>query len=317
MNSVNENEKLWTMKYRSQTVDDCILPVNVKNTLQSFVDRGDFPNLILSGSAGSGKTSSALALINQLGLDYLMINTSLENGIDVLRTKITNYVSSVSLNGKIKVVLFDEADYASPAFQPALRALIEKFSTNTRFIFTCNYANRIIDPIKSRCTVIDFEIPQIERESILKQVLKRMFDIVAHENIQCDKKAVAKIVTTHFPDLRRIINELQRASTSGSITLDSIANNEVDDYHKLITALRNKDFKSMRQWVSVNKDTAPEKIFSYMYEHSYEIFEPTSIPQMVITSADYQYKGAFVADQEINLAAYLTELMANCTFKNA
>lgn len=258
-------------------------------------------------------TTVARALTNQLGMEYLMINTSLESGIDVLRTKITNYVSSISLNGKPKVVLFDEADYASPAFQPALRAFIEKFSKNTRFIFTCNYPNRIIDPIKSRCTMIEFDFNR-DKDLLVKQFLKRMIEIATTENIKFDPKAIAKIAVKYFPDFRRAINELQRASSGGSINDQTIALNDIDDYHKLIVALKTKNFKEMRQWVAVNKSIAPEKIYQYFYENANNIFVPTSIPQMVVTSADYQYKGAFVADQEINIAAYLTELMANCQF---
>ena len=313
MISVNNDESLWVERYRPKTIDECILPIRIKATLQGFVDRGEIPNLILAGGAGQGKSSVALALCEQLGLDVMFINASLENGIDVLRTKIAAFASSVSLTGAMKCVILDESDYLSNAAQPGFRAFIEKFSKTTRFIFTCNYSNRIIDPIKSRCTVIDYDFPVEERDTLIKQMLKRCFDILKNEQVEFDPKVVAKVVVNQYPDFRRVINTLQSASVSGKIDSESLEQN-VDDYDSLINALKDKNFKEMRQWVAVNKDNVADKIFTYFYENGHKFMQPQSLPQMVITSAEYQYKNAFAADQEINVAAYLTELMVNCEF---
>lgn len=313
MITVNNDEALWVSRFRPQTIDECILPLKIKATLQGFVDKGEIPNLILAGSAGLGKTSTAQAICNQLGLDTMFINASLENGIDILRTKIAAFASSVSLTGAMKCVILDESDYLSNAAQPGFRAFIEKFSKTTRFIFTCNYSNRIIDPIKSRCTVIDYDFPAEEKEALVKQMLKRCFEILKHEQVEFDPKVVAKLVVNHYPDFRRVINMLQTASASGKIDSESIEQKS-DDYETLIKALKDKNFKEMRQWVAVNKDNVADKIFSYFYENGHKFLKPTSLPQMVITSAEYQYKNAFAADQEINVAAYLTELMVNCEF---
>lgn len=312
MDNNDTNERLWVMRYRPTTIDQCIVPQAVKDTLQGIVNSGDIPNMIFAGSPGTSKTTCALAIVKQLGLDYLMINTSLENGIDVLRTKITNYVSSVSLNGKIKVVVFDEADYASQAFQPALRGFIEKFSDNCRFIFTCNYANRIIDPIKSRCNVIEFAITPQDKKPMTQAMLKRCIEIAKENNVKFDPKAIAKIVVKNFPDFRKVINELQRSSIKGTIVDDQLIDNPDDIFHPVVESLRTKNFKEMRQWVAINRDIGPEKVFEYFYQHACEIFQPQSVPQLVITTAEYQYKSAFAADQEINTAAYLTELMSSC-----
>lgn len=313
MISVNNDEALFAERYRPSTIDECILPLKIKATLQSFVDKGEIPNLILAGKPGTSKTTSALALCHQLNYDTMVINASLENGIDVLRTRIAAFASSVSLTGAMKCVILDESDYLSNAAQPGFRAFIEKFSKTTRFIFTCNYSNRIIDPIKSRCTVIDFDFPTEEKEALVKQGLKRCFEILKNENVTFDPKVVAKIVVNNYPDFRRIMNTLQSSIIDGKIDAETIEQNG-DDYETLIKALKDKNFKEMRQWVAVNKDNVADKIFSYFYENGHRFLKPTSLPQMVITSAEYQYKNAFAADQEINVAAYLTELMVNCEF---
>lgn len=314
MNTVNNDESLFVEKFRPKTVGDLILPAKIKNTLQQFIDRGEIPNLILAGTAGVGKTSTVLALCKQLDMDVMFINASLENGIDVLRTKIAEFASSVSLTGNMKCVVLDESDYLSSAAQPGFRAFIEKFSKTTRFVFTCNYSNRIIDPIKSRCTVIDYDFPADEKPRLLKEMIVRAIEILKHEQIKFDPKAVAKLVAKHYPDFRRTLNELQTASASGEINDQTIETVATDDYESLIKALREKNFKEMRQWVAINNDNVADKIFTYFYENAHKFMKPESVPQMVITSAEYQYKAAFAIDQEINIAAYLTELMVNCQF---
>ena len=311
--STNKENSLWVEKYRPNKVKDIILPKSIKNTLQGFVDKQEIPNLIFAGKPGTSKTTSALALAHQLNLDTMMINASLENGIDVLRTRIASFCSSVSLTGNMKCVILDESDYLSNAAQPGFRAFIEKFSKNTRFIFTCNYSNRILDPIKSRCTVIDFDFPSNEKQDLIKQTIARVVGICNNESVKFDIKAIAKIVIGRYPDFRKIINTVQTASINGEVTLETI-NDTVDDYHKLVKALKEKNFKEMREWVATNKDNVADKIYSYFYENANKIFKCESIPQMVITSAEYQYKSAFANDQEINTAAYLTELMVNCEF---
>lgn len=314
MNKVNMDESLFVQKYRPSTIDDLILPAKIKNTLQQFVDKGEIPNLILAGTAGVGKTSTILALCHQLDMDVMFINASLENGIDILRTKIAEFASSVSLTGNMKCVVLDESDYLSSAAQPGFRAFIEKFSKTTRFVFTCNYSNRIIDPIKSRCTVIDYDFPADEKPRLLKEMVVRAIEILRNEKITFEPKAVAKLVSKHYPDFRRTLNELQTAGASGEITEQTIQAVATDDYESLIVALKEKNFKEMRHWVAVNSDNVSDKIFSYFYENAHKFMRPESVPQMVITSAEYQYKAAFAIDQEINVAAYLTELMVNCEF---
>lgn len=314
MNTVNNDESLFVEKFRPKTVGDLILPAKIKNTLQQFIDRGEIPNLILAGTAGVGKTSTVLALCKQLDMDVMFINASLENGIDILRTKIAEFASSVSLTGNMKCVVLDESDYLSSAAQPGFRAFIEKFSKTTRFVFTCNYSNRIIDPIKSRCTVIDYDFPADEKPRLLKEMIVRAIEILKHEQIKFDPKAVAKLVAKHYPDFRRTLNELQTASASGEINDQTIETVATDDYESLIKALKEKNFKEMRQWVAINNDNVADKIFTYFYENAHKFMKPESVPQMVITSAEYQYKAAFAIDQEINVAAYLTELMVNCQF---
>ena len=314
MSTVNNDESLFVQKYRPSSIKDLILPAKIKNTLQQFVDKGEIPNLILAGSAGVGKTSTILALCKQLDMDVMFINASLENGIDILRTKIAEFASSVSLTSNMKCVVLDESDYLSSAAQPGFRAFIEKFSKTTRFVFTCNYSNRIIEPIKSRCTVIDYDFPAEEKPQLLKEMIVRAINILKNEQIKFDPKAVAKLVAKHYPDFRRTLNELQTASTSGEINEQTIETIVTDDYDGLIKALKEKNFKEMRQWVAINKDNVADKIFSYFYENAHKFMKPESVPQMVITSAEYQYKAAFAIDQEINVAAYLTELMVNCEF---
>jgi DNA polymerase III delta prime subunit len=306
---------LWVEKYRPKTIQDCILPDAIKSTFQEYVNRKEIPNLLLSGSAGVGKTTIAKALCNEVGCDFIVINGSDESGIDVLRTKIKNYASSVSLAGGRKVIIIDEADYLNPnSTQPALRGAIEEFSSNCSFIFTCNYKNRIIDPIHSRCSVVDFKING-SKAKMAAQFFKRVEWILEQENITYSKDVVAAVITKHFPDNRRVLNELQRYSVSGTIDsgiLSNIADIQLD---ALITALKGKDFGSTRKWVTANLDNDPVKIYRKLYDTLYEVLKPQSVPQLVLILAKYQYQAAFVADHEINMIACLTEIMVDCEFK--
>lgn len=306
---------LWVEKYRPSKVEDCILPDVIKSTFQEYVNRKEIPNLLLSGSAGVGKTTIAKALCEEVGCDYIIINGSDESGIDVLRTKIKNYASSVSLMGGRKVVIIDEADYLNPnSTQPALRGAIEEFASNCSFIFTCNFKNRIIDPIHSRCTVIDFKMNG-SKQKMAANFFKRVEWILEQEKIEYDKEVVATIITKHFPDNRRILNELQRYSVSGRIDkgmLSSVADIQLAD---LLRALKDKDFASARKWVTNNLDNDPARIFRKLYDSLYESLKPQSVPQLVLILAKYQYQAAFVADAEINLIACLTEIMVDCEFK--
>jgi len=310
----NREQFLWVEKYRPRKIDDCILPDDLKNTFQKFVDQDNIPNLLLSGTAGTGKTTVARALCDELGCDYIVINGSEESGIDVLRTKIKDFASTVSLAGKVKIVILDEADYLNPnSTQPALRGFIEEFSKNCRFIFTCNYKNRIISPLHSRTTVIDFKITKDDRPKIAARFFKRVVEILENENIPFEEKVVAELINKHFPDYRRTLNELQRYSSSGAIDSGVLSNVSEENLKILVSSLREKDFKKMRTWVVNNLDNDPSVLFRLLYDNL--VSEVVQVPQLILLLADYQYKAAFVADAEINLVACLTEIMAACEFK--
>ena len=306
---------LWVEKYRPKTVEDCILPEGIKATFQEYVNRKEIPNLLLSGTAGVGKTTIAKALCQEVGCDYIVINGSDESGIDTFRNKIKNYASSVSLTGGRKVIIIDEADYLNPnSTQPALRGAIEEFSENCSFIFTCNFKNRIIDPIHSRCTVVDFKING-SKPKMAAQFFKRVEWILEQEGITYDKQVVAAVITKHFPDNRRVLNELQRYSVSGTIDKGILASVSDINLSELVKALKDKDFSSCRKWVTGNLDNDSTTLFRKLYDSLYESLEPNSVPQMVLIVAKYQYQAAFVADHEINLIACLTEIMVECEFK--
>ena len=305
---------LWTEKYRPQTVEDCILPDRLKQPFQEYVNQKQIPNLLLSGGAGVGKTTIAKAMCNEIGCDYMVINGSDESGIDTFRTKIKNYASSMSLSGGRKVIIIDEADYLNPnSTQPALRNAIEEFASNCSFIFTCNYKNRIIEPLHSRCAVIDFGLKNGEKAKMASAFFKRVQSILQSEKVDADDKVLAELVKKHFPDFRRVLNELQRYSQFGKIDtgiLSQIADVSIDELSKHISS---KDFGAIRKWVASHEinNTA---LFRKLYDTLYDLLKPTSIPQAVVILADYQYKAAFVADQEINTVACLTELMVSCEF---
>ena len=310
---------LWVEKYRPKTISDCILTDELKNTFSEFLNKKEIPNLLLSGTAGTGKTTVARALCEELGCDYIMINGSDEGRhIDTLRTQIKNFASTVSLeeSNKHKIVIIDEADYMNPdSVQPALRNFIETFYKNCRFIFTCNFKNKIIPALHSRCTVIDFRITNGQKVQTATALLERLMTILKEEHISADKKVVAELIQRHYPDFRRTINELQRYSIRGKIDSGILVSISEINNKELIKMLIEKRFGDMRKWVVQNLDKDPSSLFSNVYEVLYKHLDPKSVPQAVLTIADYQYKSAFVADQEINLVACLTEIMAQCKFK--
>lgn len=314
-NMSNSDEFLWCQKYRPLTIEECILPASIKDQLESITKTDRIPNLILSGPAGCGKTTAALALCSQMDTDVMFINASLESGIDILRSKILQFASSISLTDAKKVVILDEADYSNPqSFQPALRGFIEEFSKNVTFILTCNFKNRIIEPLHSRCAVMEFIIPSAEKILLAGQLFKRAIGILKKESVEYDQKVVAGLVQKHFPDFRRVINELQRYSVSGKIDSGILVNVSGESLKQLYNLMKDKNFTEVRKWASANSDGDTVRIFRELYDHSNTFLEPSSIPQLVLILADYQYKASFVADHELNLMACLTEIMGGCKF---
>ena len=313
------SDYLWVEKYRPNKIKDCILTEELKDTFSKFVDQGEIPNLLLSGTAGTGKTTVARALCEEIGADYIIINGSDEGRqIDTLRNKIKNFASTVSLTEESnhKVVIVDEADYMNAdSVQPALRNFIETFYNNCRFIFTCNYKNKILPALHSRCTVIDFRITNGQKVKTASALMKRLGKILKDEEIEFDKKVLAELIQKYYPDFRRTINELQRYSVRGKIDSGILFNLSEANHKELITVLKEKRFNDMRKWVVQNLDKEPSSLFTGIYNVLYQYLNPQSIPQAVLIIAGYQYKAAFVADQEINTVACLTEIMANCKFK--
>lgn len=306
---------LWCEKYRPSKVSECVLPDGLKSTFNTLVSTGELPNMLFTGTAGVGKTTVAKALCKELDLDYIVVNGSEEGNIDTLRNKIKHFASTVSLQGGYKVVILDEADYLNPqSTQPALRGFIEEFSNNCRFILTCNFKNRIIEPLHSRCSVYEFAIPNSEKPAIAAGFFGRVIDILKKENVTFDQKVVATLVEKYFPDFRRVLNELQRYSVSGTIDSGLLVNLTEDNVKVLISHLKSKDFKGMRKWVVDNIDTEPAAIFRQIYDNLNAYVSPSSIPQTVLILADYQYKNAFVADHELNIVACMVELMASVEF---
>ena len=307
---------LWVEKYRPQTIEECILPSELKQTFQQFVDNEEIPNLLLTGTAGVGKTTIAKAMLEQIGCTYMMINGSEESGIDMLRTKIKNFASTVSMDGKRKYVILDEADYLNPqSTQPALRGFIEEFSRNCGFILTCNFRNRIIEPLHSRCSTVEFRIPNAEKPQLAMGFMKRVQYILENENVKSDERVVAELINKFFPDWRRCLNELQRYSATGSIDAGILVNLSDNSIKELVSFIKDKDFKSCREWVVHNLDNDPHRIYRRVYDSLSGNVPDSAIPHCVLILGNYSYKSAFVADQEINLLACLTEMMIEVPFK--
>ena len=307
---------LWVEKYRPNAIRDCILPDDLKKTFTEFVNDKHIPNLILSGGPGVGKTTVAKAMLDEIGATYMMINGSEESGIDILRTKIKNFASTVSLEGGRKYIILDEADYLNAqSTQPALRGFMEEFHKNCGFILTCNYKNRLIPPLHSRCSIIDFIIPKEQKPKLAQDFFLRVQSILNQENVEFDPKAVAELLNKFFPDWRRVLNELQRYSASGQIDAGILVNIADSNIKELMHSLREKEFTNVRKWIVQNLDNDPVRIFRRVYDSLYDFLDGSTIPHAVVILADYSYKSAFVSDQEINLLACMTELMGQVKFK--
>lgn len=309
-------DMLWVEKYRPRRIADCILPVELKTVFQKFVDDKFVPNLLLSGGPGVGKTTVARAMLDELECDSIMFNGSLNVDKDSLRNDIRNYASSVSMSGGRKYIILDEADYLNTNHvQPALRNFMEEFSKNCGFILTCNLKNRIIPPLHSRCAVVDFKINGKQKAQLAGEFMTRVCMILDTEKVEYDKKVVAEVITKFFPDWRRVLNEFQRYAAAGKIDTGILTQVVDADIKDLVKAVRDKNFADMRKWVAANSSSDPSVLFRRLYDSAYDFMKPDSIPAMVLIIADYQYKAAFVVDQEINLAAAMTQIMVDCEFK--
>jgi DNA polymerase III delta prime subunit len=307
---------LWVEKYRPKSLNETLLPSAVKKSLQQMLNTGELQNMLFTGTAGIGKTTAARALCEELGLDYIVINGSEEGNIETLRGKIRQFASTVSLSGGYKVIILDEADYLNPqSTQPALRGFIEQFSDNCRFILTCNFKNRIIEPLHSRCAVYDFNVPKDELPKIAELFLSRLKFILQKENVKGDPKQLVDVIMRYVPDWRRVINETQRNCIDGEFNLLTSATASNDQFNKLFDALKGKDFKTMRSWVVNHMDLDTSAIIRGLYDRMSDKVQPVSIPQLVLILADYQYKAAFVADHELNLVACMTEIMTEVQIK--
>lgn len=309
------DELLWVQKYRPQRIADSILPDVTKTAFQKFVDTENIPNLLLTGSPGTGKTTAAKAMLEELGCDYIVLNAALNRGIDLVRSEISTFASSVSLSGGRKYIILDEADYLTIDAQASMRNLIETFSKNCGFIFTCNFKNRIIAPLRSRLSEVDFAIEKSEKPKLAAQFFKRTLTILKNENVDFDPKVVAKVIEKHFPDFRRILNELQKYSGNGRIDEGIFADFKQESLDNLFELLKSKNFTEMRKWCADNSDQDVNELFRKIYDMASDKIELKSMPTFVVSLADYMYKSSFVADQEINLVAFLTEIMMETSFK--
>lgn len=305
---------LWVEKYRPKKLTDCILPTDLGIIFNGMVKDGKIPNMLFYGKAGTGKTSVAKALANDIGMDSILINCSEDKGIDTLRVKIRQYASTISLTGNGKLIILDEFDYATTAIQTGLRGAIEEFANNCRFIITCNYKNRVIDPLHSRCTGIDFTVPTSEKAVIASQILARIETILKNEGVPYDVPVLVNLIKRHFPDIRRIINELQKYSSSGKIDVGILSQGSCDSYKELLGYMKGKDFASCRKWVMQNIDLNTSEFYKKLYNELYTVLKPSSVPQAILIIAEYQYKSAFAADQEINTMAMVVQLMMDCEF---
>ena len=312
-----ENKQyLWCERYRPRTIDDCVLPESIKKTFKQMIGASEAQNLLLSGGPGCGKTTIARALCNELNADYIIVNCSEDGNIDTLRTKIRDFASTVSLGGGKKVVILDEFDYSNAqSTQPALRGFIEEFANNCRFVLTCNFKNRIIEPIHSRCTCIDFRIPDKEKPKLAAQMMERVKMILETEGIKYEEQVLAELILKHFPDFRRIINEIQRYSVSGTIDIGILSQIGEIEVKSLFSAMKNKEFGKVRKWVVENLDNDQSRVYRRLYDSLTNHVDNNSIPQAILIIGEYMYKSAFVADQEINMVACLIELMMEVSFK--
>ena len=308
---------LWTEKYRPKKIDDCILPERLKKPFQEYVNQSNIPNLLLSGGAGVGKTTVAKAMCEEIGCDVMVINGSDEGRlIDTFRTKIKNFASSMSLTGGRKVIIIDEADYLNAtSVQPALRNFIEEYSSNCGFIFTCNFKNRIIEPLRSRLSEVDFTIETSQRPKMAMQFFKRVCAILENQNVDYDKQVIAKVIERHFPDFRRVLTELQTYASSGRIDEGIFVNLKQESMDEMFKLLKEKNFTGMRKWVASNSDQDMNEMFRRIYDMSTDKVQLKSMPGFVVTLADYMYKANFVADLEVNMVAFLTEIMMESEFK--
>ena len=311
---MSANNLIWVEKYRPKKLSDCILPTDLGIIFNGMHKDGKIPNMLFYGKAGTGKTSVAKALANDIGMDSILINCSEDKGIDTLRVKIRQYASTISLSGKGKLIILDEFDYATTAIQTGLRGAIEEFANNCRFIITCNYKSRVIDPLHSRCTGIDFTVPSPEKAAIASQILARIETILKNEKVPYDVPVLVNLIKRHFPDIRRIINELQKYSSSGKIDVGILSQGSCDSYKELLGYMKSKDFGSCRKWVMNNIDLNTAEFYKKLYNELYNVLKSTSMPQAILIIAEYQYKSAFSADQEINNMAIVVQLMMDCEF---